>query len=165
VESPQIVDQATLHKAVSYDPDTGEFSCLAPTGPRSVVGERIDALDDKGYRRVRLFGKKFFAHRLAWLYVTGNWPVDQIDHINLDKGDNRFSNLREANAYQNGYNSSAKNAQGLPKGVVPLPNGKFYAHCRHEGKDHYLGTHDSVPAAKQARDSFAREFHGDFFRE
>jgi hypothetical protein len=76
-------------------------------------------INSKGYRLIGVDGRWHKAHRLAWLYMTGSWPREQIDHINLIKNDNRFENLREATQTQNHANTRARR-RGL-KGITWSP--------------------------------------------
>lgn len=87
-----------LRSLLSYDEHTGLF-----TRDGNVTG----TLNSWGYVQVRVNGKVYMAHRLAWLYVYGQWPQNQIDHINRRKTDNRIINLREATASENAQNVTA----------------------------------------------------------
>ncbi len=91
-----ITAQEAAH-VLSYDPNTGLFTkngrlCGTPNG--------------NGYLRISINRRLFYAHRLAWLLMTGEWPENQIDHINRNRCDNRFSNLRKCDHSQNGQNAS-----------------------------------------------------------
>ena len=97
-----MLTQAKLKEVIEYDPNTGEFLWLG----RERFGSRGDSprgTSAKGYHRFQVRGKKYMAHRLAWLYVYGEWP-SQIDHINQDKKDNRIKNLREVTTSENCQN-------------------------------------------------------------
>ena len=81
----------TLRQILHYNPDTGVFTWIRK--PRYAgSGEQAGSYSTKGYRRVKIGVTSYRAHRLAWFYMTGQWPVDQIDHINGIPDDNRFSN-------------------------------------------------------------------------
>lgn len=131
-----------LREEINYNPDTGEFSDLHG----SVLG-----WSDHGYRRLNIGGVKVYAHRLAWLYMTGQWPTNKIDHFDGDKGNNRFSNLREAtdriNA-QNVHEAQSNNSTGF-LGVSPKRK-RFEARIYREGSQIRLGIFDSPEAAHAA---------------
>ena len=107
------LDSTRLRELLQYDPSTGIFTwkinrCVVKVG--DVAGCVNKA---SGYYRLRLDGKCYSGHRIAWLYVHGEFPVDQIDHINRIKHDNRISNLRQATQLQNSQNLS--NSTGIAK--------------------------------------------------
>lgn len=98
-----MLTQERLKELLHYDPETGVFTRLY--GNECWKGKAAGGKDEKGYVRVRLYGAKYRAHRLAWLYMTGSWPKNQIDHINRIKHDNRIDNLRDVNNSQNKQNN------------------------------------------------------------
>jgi len=104
---------------LDYDPETGEFIWKARVGDKQwsakFAGEVAGTIANTGYRRIMLDGEGYGAARLAWLYVHGEWPKNEIDHINRVKDDNRLVNLREATRTENCNNMSTNN--GLPEGV------------------------------------------------
>lgn len=105
-----------LRELLHYDPETGLFTWkVARQGTRA--GAFAGALNH-GYLRITIDWRHYPAHRLAWLYMTGEWPADLIDHINLVSDDNRFVNLRQATRAQNMHNSARPrtNTSGV-KGV------------------------------------------------
>jgi hypothetical protein len=121
-----------------------------------------------GYRTIGIGGKRYLAHRLAWLYVHGEWPADQIDHVNMDRSDARMCNLREATAAQNKRNTGARshNRSHL-KGVEFNTRRKikrWYAVIRSDGKRNFLGSFDCPAAAHFAYVIAADKFHGEFAR-
>ena len=85
-----------LREALHYDPETGVFTWATAVSSKTVPGARAGNQHIAGYFRIRLDGYSYKAHRLAWLYMTGAWPAECIDHINRNNSDNRFSILREA---------------------------------------------------------------------
>jgi len=87
-----------LRRLLSYDEQTGLF-----TRDGKIAG----VLNSWGYVQIRVKGRNYMAHRLAWLYVRGQWPANQIDHINRRKTDNRIINLREATNSENAQNAGA----------------------------------------------------------
>src|SRR5687768_770720 len=104
-----------LRELMDYNPDTGVFLYRKRRGRRSAGLEAGSIV--KGYRLISL-GKQYSAHRLAWLYVYGEWPAGDLDHINCVRDDNRIANLREATDSQNNANRTLapKNSSGF-KGV------------------------------------------------
>ena len=88
-----------LRELLNYDPETGIFTRKVRTAQRHQVGDRADFVitggNQKGYYRVGILSRRFLAHRLAWLYVHGEWPAQDVDHIDGDRGNNRIANLRD----------------------------------------------------------------------
>jgi hypothetical protein len=151
--------------ALDYDPETGVFRWRERRpGVRAghVTGSKNNVT---GYLSIRLDGSLYYAHRLAWIYMTGEWPPQTIDHINLIRDDNRFANLRLATHYQNKLNIRRphNNTSGF-KGVHRAVNGKFFARLKIEGKIIHLGTFDTAEEAATFRDREARRLHGEFYR-
>src|SRR5215472_5251203 len=102
-----------LREYLEYDHETGIFRYRKPK-PKVRVGEVAGYLYDASVYRparpsrpvisLKIDGRSYLAHRLAWLYVTGEWPKGQIDHIDLDATNNRWVNLRAADNGKNGAN-------------------------------------------------------------
>lgn len=154
--------QEELKKALRYDPETGLFVWL-----RSFRGKKkADAgyIDLYGYRNIRCHGPLYKAHRLAWLYIYGEWPSGEIDHINGVPGDNRIANLRIATRSQQNANNKLRcnNTTGF-KGVSRV-NGRFGAYVRINKKSTYLGTFDTAEEAHKAYVDAAREAYGLYAR-
>jgi len=100
--------QERLKELLDYDPTTGLFYWKKPTARCIKVGDAA-GYQQKGYTIIKVDGKKFYAHRLAWRYVYGEDPLSlSIDHINRDRTDNRISNLRVCNQHQNQGNRLTK---------------------------------------------------------
>ncbi len=112
-----MLTQERLLELIHYNPETGLFSRLG--GRRSDrVGKVAGSPQGQGYLLIFVDGRRYRAHRLAWFYMTGEWPADGIDHVNNIKTDNRFANLRLATRAQNEMNKppSRSNTSGV-KGV------------------------------------------------
>lgn len=158
--------QEQLKSLLDYDTETGVFKWLVANTRNVRKGDVAGCLTkDKGYIRIDVLGKQYPAHRLAWLYMTGEWPdKKQIDHINLSKADNRWSNLRIATPSQNKANSKKRpdNTSGY-KGVSKF-EGKWKAQCTANGVHTYLGLFDTPEEASLAYQSFASVAQGEFFR-
>lgn len=152
-----------LRQLLHYDPETGVF-----TRPVRVsncrIGKQAGCLRPDGYRYIGIDGDRYMAHRLAWLYATGQWPAVQIDHINGDRADNRFVNLREATNAENQRNSKRRsdNTSGF-KGVHwRRHTGKWLAQIGHNGRLVYLGLFPTAKMAHAAYCEAARRLHGQF---
>lgn len=103
-----------------------------------------------------------YAHRLAFLYMTRRWPKE-VDHRDLDRSNNQWSNLREAKSHS--ANLANQRGKGpYPKGVCKTPAGRFAARLMNMGKNHYLGTFDNPEEAHAAYAAKAQELHGEFAR-
>lgn len=94
-----------LRKLLHYDPETGEFTRLHDRGKRFKAGSVSGCLDHStGYWRVRIDDCLYHGHRLAFLYMTGEWPKHEVDHMNGRRSDNRWSNLRDVASSVNQQN-------------------------------------------------------------
>lgn len=150
----KILTQDRLKELLHYDPATGIFTWLRPCNRFSQVkpGDFAGALHKRGYIHIKVEGRCYKAHRLAWLYVYGRWPAPAIDHINRDKKDNRLTNLREVTHLKNMQNKSIyrQNVSGRP-GVTPHRNtGRWVAQVQVNHRNHYLGIFDTPELAANA---------------
>lgn len=101
------MNQEYLKSRLSYDPETGVFIWLRPYKTfMRYLGKRAGHIEACGYRVVCIDRKIYKMHRLAFLYMTGSFPKLFIDHINRNKDDNRWINLREVTKSENGHNSN-----------------------------------------------------------
>jgi hypothetical protein len=144
--------QERLKVLLHYDPETGIFTRLVQTGSRTRVGDVAGGVNVHGYRQVGVCGRLYYAHRLAWLYMTGEWPPHHTDHINGDRDDNRWPNLRLATHAQNLANSrkSKNNTSGL-KGVSwDARKRKWFAQITVSRRHHFLGYFDDPTSAHGA---------------
>lgn len=117
----------------------------------------------KGYILIKVKGRAYRAHRLAFLYMTGEWPKGQVDHDNNIKHDNRWLNLRDATNQLNHYNLlKPKNNTSGAKGVRKVKNGKFQARIKHNQKEIYLGLYDTLELASAAYFKKSKEIAKEF---
>ena len=153
-----------LRELLRYDPETGSFVRLVTRGG-SRSGATVGCLNALGYSVIMVDYRLYTAHRLAWLYMTGEWPPHEIDHADMDRANNRWSNLRSATKSENMSNIGipASNTSGL-KGVVKSGN-RWVAQIKKNKKLHYLGSHGSPEEASRAYLAAAAELHGEFARE
>jgi hypothetical protein len=119
-----------------------------------------------GYFTIGVQGKRYLTHRVIWFWMTGEWPKSEIDHINGDKTDNRWSNLRAATRSQNMRNRGPHNdnKSGL-KGVHFSKKGnKWIAQIYANNQRKQLGRFDCPAAASLAYQVAASKYHGEFSR-
>lgn len=109
--------QTRLQELLEYAPETGVFRWrVNRTSVRA--GTMAGRLDSKGYRQISVDGQRYGAHRLAWLYMNGEWPKHEIDHVNGDRDDNRIANLRDVVRTINMRNKRRySNAANTPVGI------------------------------------------------
>ena len=152
-------------KAVSnykYDPDTGQFYWRVDRGYRIKAGDKTGSKNGRGYVQLNVDGKHYYAHRVAWLIMTGEWPNEVIDHINGDPSDNRWENLRSAThaqAHQNikVYKSNSTGLVGAYKA-----DGRWVSMISVNGKRLHLGSFNTIEEAARAYINAAKKFHGGF---
>lgn len=155
-----------LKNHLNYCEVSGVFTRAETVNGKYKKGDVAGALKLNGYIAISIKGKKYHAHRLAWLYVHGHFPSDCIDHVNMNKSDNRIINLRLATKSQNMNNKGKRsnNKSGF-KGVCwDKCQCKWKASTRFGGKNKHLGYFDSPLQASEAYNKFAIENHGEFFR-
>lgn len=152
-----------LRELLSYSPETGVFVRRVTTGSRAKAGSVVGTDDMHGYLTVRISGKSYKLHRLAWLYVYGEWPNGDIDHINGNRCDNRICNLRDVTREMNLQNmrqASSHNMSTKVLGVYPSRTGKrFCAAISIDNKKTHIGTFDTAEMAHQAYLQEKRRIH------
>jgi hypothetical protein len=158
------ITQKKLREIINYDPKTGIFIWIKRPHNASFNsrrgGTRAGCINTIGYSVIRVFDKLHHAHRLAWLYMTGTLPENNIDHINGVRSDNRFINLRDVDQccnMQNIKKSRVDSATGV-LGITPHGSG-FMARIRTQGKYLYLGTFKTPQLAHAAYLSAKRKVH------
>jgi Demerecviridae HNH endonuclease len=135
-----------------YDPETGIF--------RWPNGRVAGSYTNNGYIFIGVYGLRFLAHRLAWLYMTGEWPKEQIDHINRSRSDNRWCNLREASNGQNSANKLCYGQLGAPG--VEKHGTKYRARIKINYQRIELGTFNTLAEAAEAYDKASKSYHGEY---
>ena len=159
-----MLTQYRLKELLHYDSDTGIFTRKVGRGGMK-VGSVAGTLHWTGYIRIAVDGRIYGAHRLAWLYIHGEFPPADTDHINLMRADNRIANLRQATQSENQQNMriSPKNTSGFRGVYWCKSRGRWCAAARMNYKTHRLGYFPTAEAAAEAYQAFARQHHGEFY--
>ena len=162
-----MLEAVELRSLLDYEPETGIFRWKWRDGVPAIWNEKnagkvAGTRIGDGYVGIRIRSRPYYAHRLAWLYMTGEWPADQIDHCQGKS--NRWANLREATCAQNQRNRSVtrRNKLGI-KGVFQR-DGVFIAKICKDRVIYKLGRFETAEAASAAYAAAARDLHGEFAR-
>ena len=161
-----MISHSHLLDLLKYDPENGVFTWLVAPRKNTASGSAAGSLKPNGYIRITINGRAYYGHRLAWFYMYGEWPSEQVDHINLIRSDNRSSNLRLATRSQNLANARrpAHNTSGL-KGVSWSGiMSKWLAQIQSKGQNINLGYFSNPEDAHQVYLSAARELYGEYAR-
>jgi hypothetical protein len=164
-----MLTQSELKEIIHYDTETGLITWGKTPGQRKTTGAIAGTKDPRGHIVVCINWKRYKAHRLAWLYMTGEFPEDglRLDHINRIPSDNRWCNLRLATAKQNSHNAVHR----VPKesgvtGVYPSGNKlRWTAKTTVDGKAVTIGTYDTIKEAHDAYVKHTSSLRGEFFAE
>jgi hypothetical protein len=135
---------------ISYDSETGVF-----------IGKKGNILTS---RNITFEGKQVLAHRLAYRLITGDWPTTYIDHIDRDKRNNKWSNLRLATPSDNNCNTSlrADNRSGVKGVCFKASRRKWLVQVSKDRRIHHCGYYDTLQEATQAAVEARRRLHGSF---
>lgn len=148
---------------LDYNPETGIFTWLGDFNAKRVGRRAGTTVGRKGYRTITIKKRRCYEHRIAWYMMTGEDPTGfEIDHINGDKSDNRFCNLRLATSQTNKANCglTKSNSSGF-KGVHRFRD-KWIASITHDRKVIHLGVHECPEKAAAAYDAKAVELFGEY---
>lgn len=150
-----------LRELLHYCPETGIFTAIAKNrcGRKSAAGN-VGWCDGK-YWRLCIDGKKHWAHRIAFLYMTGDFPLGDVDHINGCGTNNKWVNLRDVPTATNVQNvkRASKNSSTGVLGIENTKSGKFQARIMTNGNRICLGTYATKEAAHAAYIQAKREMH------
>lgn len=154
-------DIEEIKRVLAYDPATGIVRWRRPYGGR-YCGQIAGAQCKRGYISINFRGVSLQAHRIAWALQTGNWPAGEIDHIDHDPSNNRWSNLRDVSRsvnHQNRIRARANSRTGL-LGARYCPRSKnFFSEIKVGGKYVYLGTYRTAQEAHAAYVDAKRKHH------
>ncbi|MCK5236051.1 MAG: HNH endonuclease [Deltaproteobacteria bacterium] len=151
-----MLTQERLKEILDYNSETGIFVWIKLSGRRASIGDIAGSFHDgTGYIRIGIDGKNNQAHRLAWLYVYGDLPLGQIDHINHIRTDNRIENLRAVSSQENSRNCVMRsaNTSGFTGVYWSRQRNKWKAQIMIDGKCIYLGSFTTISEAITARSS------------
>jgi len=157
-----MLTQERLKELLHYDQKTGVFTWRDARNGRVKIGSIAGTVQKKGYRQIEIDGKGHKESRLAWLYMTGEWPPEQVDHEDTNRANNAWSNLRLATNKTNAQNkrkAQSNNATGV-LGVGQRPSrGGFRARITVDGKTINLGRFNTEEAAHVAYVQAKRSMH------
>lgn len=160
---PTEEERKQFRELLMYDPETGIVKWrVRRNGVKPDL--RAGNIENLGYRVIKVNGKIYKEHRIAWFLQTGDWPTLDIDHIDNDRTNNKFANLRLATRSQNSGNQRLRNrSESGKKGVTRhTQSGKWVANIRVNNKLIYLGIYETIDAAAQAYEKAAREHFGEY---
>lgn len=148
------ITQEQLKREIHYDPLTGRFRRLIK---RTNAREEVDMRDADGYLRICVMGRRRQANRLAWLYMTGEWPAGEVDHIDRDPANDRWTNLRDTTRKQNLENSveqvnNTSGHRGVHLRTWRNHRPMWVARIGHNGRRIHLGAFVSKAEAVEFRD-------------
>lgn len=151
-----------LRELFDYDQQTGVFVRKRSIKGGFRVGDIAGTNNGRGYIVISVDGKKYVAHRLAWLYVHGEWPKQRIDHINGEPQDNRLANLRDVSQQvnlQNVRRATSRSLSGMLGAHWDGRRGLWSARIRADGRTVFLGRFNTPDAAQKAYLLAKRRLH------
>ena len=158
-----ILTQERLKELLVYNPDTGLFHWRINYG-RMFSGHVAGYIGTRGYWQIMVHHRLCLAHRLAWLYVYGDYPPRglEIDHINREKTDNRLSNLRLATPSDNVCNTVRQNPTGYAGAILEKATGRYRVRVAKNRNRRSYGTYDTAEEAHRVYVMAIQEMHGEF---
>ncbi|OZI21752.1 hypothetical protein CAL18_12575 [Bordetella genomosp. 7] len=151
-----------LRGCLRYDTSTGKFTWKRRTGGRATTGVAAGTVTARGYLEIGLGRKIYKAHRLAWLYVYGVWPIGEIDHIDGDKLNNAIRNLRDVPRRANQQNlrrALGARTNGLLGATHHKATGKWRSRLWVDGRNISLGLYETAEEAHKAYIEAKRKHH------
>lgn len=148
----QLLDKKTIRKWFNYDYTTGNFTHKFTTLSGD-AGKDATAIHSSGYRTIRIGGKDYLVHRVIFIYMENYLPI-QVDHINHNRSDNKWNNLREVTNRENHLNESiaSNNTSGILGVALHKATNKYRAYIMIHKKQIHLGLYNSIEEAKLSRE-------------
>ena len=137
-----MLTQNQIKSILNYEPHSGVFRWRVDRPPQGRVGEMAGNDTGHGYWKISIHGERYYAHRLAFLWMTGEIPKE-VDHINQCKSDNRWEDLRASNHSENLHNIVGRSG-------VRKRHGRWYARIRNPGQQRHIGVFDTKQEALAA---------------
>ena len=152
--------QELVREFFEYNPETGILRHKIARG-NVRIGDEAGCVLSTGYLQTAIYGKRYLAHRIAFLHYHGFLP-EVLDHIDNVKSNNAIINIREASYRENSFNkkTGSNNTSGV-KGVF-WDKSKWRASIRVNGKKEYFGSFENIEDAKKAVEEARIKFHGEF---
>jgi len=133
-----------VRKLFDYTPETGKLVRKLTTSSRAICGQEVGCRNTSGYLVVRIGPTLYYVHRLIWLWMTGDWPAESIDHINRNPADNRWENLRDVSCSDNCHNRE------VTSGVYWAHRDKVWvASISYQGVKTHIGQHKDRAVAER----------------
>ncbi len=155
---------ARLKELLRYEPETGDFVWLISTDRRIRFGASAGSINHNGYRIIKIDYRRYRANRLAWFYQTGAWPFADVDHRDLNRSNNVWTNLREATRSQNRANIGVQRNNKLGVKGVSRRGDRYQVQITAGGVKRHIGTFNTQEEASAAYVAAAIEAFGKFAR-
>ena len=152
-----------LGELLDYNPLTGVFRWKSQPSNRVRKGSVAGSTRPDGYVIIRIQGKDYLAHRLAYYYITGAWPTDEIDHIDNNPNNNTWANLREATRSENNRNTVGYSSTGIKN--VYYREGKkkpYQVKIMVNGERKTIGSFDDIEMAELVASEARNLYHGEY---
>lgn len=161
-DAPMSYDE--LRELLSYDPETGMFHWLQQRKGRRSSGVAGGSTGNDGYVTIKIGSRYYLVHRLAWFYMTKQWPSEDIDHINRNPADNRWDNLRICSRSLNSANANMResNTSGFKGVTFDKARKRWSAQIGVNYRHMNLGRYATPQEAARAYDDAATKYFGEF---